>query len=128
MAQLYTAKTVSCGPCLCFTGSSFPSDQCFTGSSFPAGFTSCFTILPWQPNKMATGHKTHKLGRQSSNDHNCQIWFTSLHVLWRKCNLTILISHFKSMRPFSCHSNQTKSQITIILPIFKSSYLNNISS
>ena len=26
-------------------------------------------MLPWQPNKMATGHQTHKLGRQSSNDH-----------------------------------------------------------
>ena len=45
--------------------------------------------VAWQPNKMATGHKTHRLGRQSSNDHNCQIWFTSLHWLWRKCNLTI---------------------------------------
>ena len=28
--------------------------------------------------QMAIGHKTHKLGRQSSNDHKCQIWFTSL--------------------------------------------------
>ena len=37
----------------------------------------------WQPNKMATGHKTHKLGRQSSNDHNCPIWITSLSALWR---------------------------------------------
>ena len=35
-------------------------------------------MLPWQPNKMVTGHKTHKLGRQSSNDHKCQIWITSL--------------------------------------------------
>ena len=25
--------------------------------------------LPWQPNKRATGHKIHELGRQSSNDH-----------------------------------------------------------
>ena len=41
-------------------------------------------ILPWQPNKMAASHKTHKLGRQSSNDHKCQIWFTSLHWLCRK--------------------------------------------
>ena len=30
-------------------------------------------MLPWQPNKMAAGHKTHKLGRQSSYDHNCKI-------------------------------------------------------
>ena len=30
-------------------------------------------------NKIVTGHKTHKLGRQSENDHNCQIWFTLLH-------------------------------------------------
>ena len=43
-------------------------------------------MLPWQPNKMAPGHQTHKLGRQSSEDHNCQIWFTSLQWLWRKCN------------------------------------------
>ena len=35
-------------------------------------------MLPWQTNKMVTGHKTHELGRQSSNDHNCQIWFISL--------------------------------------------------
>ena len=27
-------------------------------------------MLPCQPNKMAIGHKTYKLGRQSSNDHN----------------------------------------------------------
>ena len=46
-------------------------------------------MLPWQPNKMATGHKTNQLGRQSSNDHKCQIWFTSLHRLRRKYNLTI---------------------------------------
>ena len=36
-------------------------------------------------NKMATDHKTHELGKHSSNDHNCQTWFTSLHRLWRKC-------------------------------------------
>ena len=35
-------------------------------------------MLPWQPIKMAAGHKTFKLGRQSSDDQNCQIWFTSL--------------------------------------------------
>ena len=38
-------------------------------------------MLLWQPKKMATGHKTHELGRQTSTDHNCQIWFTSLHWL-----------------------------------------------
>ena len=46
-------------------------------------------MLPWQTNKMVTGHQTHKLGRQSSDDLNCQIWFTSLQWLWRKSNLTI---------------------------------------
>ena len=46
-------------------------------------------MLPWQPNKMTTGQRTLKLGRQSSNDHNCQVWFVSLQWLWRKCNLTI---------------------------------------
>ena len=81
-----------------------------TGSSFPAGaslglhsllvlhrvfFTCwCFTnfnfkILPWQLNKMVTGHKAHKLGRQSLNDHSCQIWFTFLCMLLRKFNWTI---------------------------------------
>ena len=29
-----------------------------------------------QPNKMTAGHNTNKLGRQSSDDHNCQIWLT----------------------------------------------------
>ena len=60
---LYTVLS----PCCCFTN---------------------FLILPWKPNKMAPGHKTNKL-RQSWNDYNCQIWFKSLHWLWRKCNLTI---------------------------------------
>ena len=46
-------------------------------------------MLPLQPKKMAIGHQTYKLGKQSSNDHKCQIWYTSLHWLWRKCNLTI---------------------------------------
>ena len=38
---------------------------------------------------MATGHKTQELGKQLSNDHNCQIWFALLHWLRKKCNLTI---------------------------------------
>ena len=38
-------------------------------------------MLPWQPNKMTIGHKTYILGRQLSNDHNCQIWFTLLNSL-----------------------------------------------
>ena len=29
-------------------------------------------MLPWQPNKIVTGHKTHKLGRQSSNGHTAK--------------------------------------------------------
>ena len=64
---------------------------CVKGSSYPAGASHIFyfEILPWQPNKIATGHKTHKLGEESTNDPNCQIWFTSLRVLWKKCNLTI---------------------------------------
>ena len=41
-------------------------------SSFPARALqiSYFQVLPWQPNKMATVHKTHKLDRKSSNEHN----------------------------------------------------------
>ena len=49
-------------------------------------FKNSFLVLPWQPNKMATGHQTHKLGRQSSYDHKCEIWFTSLQWLKGKCN------------------------------------------
>ena len=33
---------------------------------------------------------------------------------------------YKSMEAFCCHGNQTKSQIIIILAIFKSPYQNNI--
>ena len=78
-------------------------------------------MLPWQPNKMATGHITNKMGRQSSDDHNCQIRFTSLQWLRRIKQF----SHYKSMGAFSGHGNQTKSQITIILAIFKSPYQNS---
>ena len=78
-----------------------------TGSSLPAGVQKgliSLLVLSWiffpcwcfknflftmATKKMATGHETHKLGRQLSNDHKCQIWFTSLHWLWRKCNLSI---------------------------------------
>ena len=81
-------------------------------------------MLPWQPHKIVTGHKTHKLGRQSSNDHNCLIWFTSLQWLWRKCNSTIFSC--KSMGVFSCHGNQTKRQIGILLAIFNCPYPSNI--
>ena len=61
-------------------------DQQDQWSSFPAGAfqISYFKILLWQPNKMVADYKTHKLGRQSSNDYNCKISFTSLHWLWRK--------------------------------------------
>ena len=34
--------------------------------------------------------------------------------------------HYKSMGAFCCHGNQTKSQITIILAIFKPPYQSNI--
>ena len=47
-------------------------------------------ILPWQPNKIAIGHKKYKLGKHSSSDHNCQTWFTSVHVFGENAiNLTI---------------------------------------
>ena len=75
-------------------------------------------------NNIVTGHKTHKLGRQSSNDHNCQIWFTSLQWLWRKCNLTII--SYKSMGAFCCHGNQTKSHIGRLLAFFSCPYPFNI--
>ena len=39
-------------PCWCLTGSSFLA--CALQITY-------FKILPWQANKMATGHKTHKL-------------------------------------------------------------------
>ena len=55
----------------------------------------CFTdlkILPWQPNKMVAGHKTHKLGRQSSNNHYSQIWFATLVIEKIRFNLFPIIS------------------------------------
>ena len=81
-------------------------------------------MLQWQPNKMATGHQTQKLGRQSFNDHNCQIWFTSLQWLWRKCNLIIFPLYV--FGSFCCHGNQTKRQNTIILAILNCPYPSNI--
>ena len=62
--------------------------RCATCSSFSAGahFLFDFAVATKQ-----NGHWSwqHILGRQPPNDHNCQTWFTSLQVLWRKCNLTI---------------------------------------
>ena len=111
-------------PCWRATGCSFPAGvqqsllplpvfhkvffpcRCFTGSSFPSGASqiSYFKILPWQANKLTTDHKTYKLCRQTSNDHNCQICFTSLHVLWRKCSLTIFL--LKVYGNFRCHATK----------------------
>ena len=48
-------------------------------------------MLPLQPNKMAAGHQTHKLGRQSSDDHNCQIRFPSLQMVMQN---KMQINHF----------------------------------
>ena len=81
-------------------------------------------MLPWQPNKIITSHKTLNLGRQSSNDHNYQIWFTALQWLLRKCNLTIF--SYKSMGVFCCHGNQTKRQTGRLLAIFNCPYPFNI--
>ena len=75
-------------------------------------------MLRWQQNKMATGHKTDKLCRQSSNDHNCQIWFASLVMEKMQFNHFPIISLW--------HDNQTKRQITIILAILNCPYPNNI--
>ena len=61
----------------------------FEEMSFKIFFFFNNLMLPRQPNKMVTSHKTHKLDTQSLNDHNCQIGFTSLHWLLRKCNLTV---------------------------------------
>ena len=47
-------------------------------------------------------------------DHNCQIWYTSLHWLWRKCNSTIFPLCLWELSV----ANQTKRQITIILAIW----------
>ena len=41
---------------------------------FPANnLQMSYFILLLQPNKIVKGHKTHIVGRQSLNDHNCQI-------------------------------------------------------
>ena len=52
-------------------------------------------MLPWQPYMMAIGHKTHKLGRQSSNDHNCL--YGSHHITGYGENAILPFSHYKSM-------------------------------
>ena len=49
-------------------------------------------MLPWKSNKTAIGHKTHKLGRQSSNDHNCQIII----------RLSLLTYHMRELLLFVC--------------------------
>ena len=70
--------------------------------------------------KMATGHETYKLGRQSSNDHNCQIWFVMEKMQFNH------FPHYKSMGAFCCHGSQTKRQINIILAILNCPYPSNI--
>ena len=74
-------------------------------------------MLPWQPNKMITGHKTHKLGRQSSNDHKITAKYIHITALVME---KMLINHFPimSMGAFCCHGNQTNWKISIILAIF----------
>ena len=67
-------------------------------------------MLPWQPNKIVTDHKTHKLGRQSSNDHNCQIWFTLLQWLWRKMQFNQMQFSYKSAGVFCCHGKKKQKQ------------------
>ena len=62
-------------------------------------------------------HKTYKLGRQLSNDHTCQILFTSLHRLFRRCNLTIF--PYLVYGSFVLHGTQTRKQSIKILAIFK---------
>ena len=81
-------------------------------------------IMPWQLNKMVSGHKTCKLGRQSSNNHNCQICLTSLHWLWRKCNLTIfpLQVYGSFLLPWQSNQRQTGN----ILAILNCSFPRNI--
>ena len=74
-------------------------------------------MLPWQPNKMAAGHQTQKLGRQSSN----MVHVTSVVMEKMQFNHFPIIS-----LSFCCHGNQTKSQITIILAILKSPNQRNI--
>ena len=104
---------------------------CFSGFGVVINFIFYFIyfflnlMLPWQPNTIVTGHKTHKLCRQSSTDHNCQIWFTLLHWLWQTAIQPFF--HYMSMGVFFYFNyNQAKRQITIILAIFKSPYPSNI--
>ena len=82
-------------------------------------------MLPWQPNKMATGHQTHKLGRQSSYDI-ITAKYGSHHFTGYGANANKSFSNYKSMGAFCCYGNQTKKHITIILAIFNSPYPNNI--
>ena len=113
----YNQTKMQIGKLLANLNSRYPSNigtklvfYCFSGFEGLV-IRKCFVLnlmLPWQPNNMDTGHKTDKLCRQSSNDHNYQIRFTTLHQLQRKCNLTnfpiISLREF-----FRCHGNQTKA-------------------
>ena len=71
-------------------------------------------MLPWQPNKIATGHKTHKLDRQSSNDHNCQIWFCSHHFTGYGENAIYPFSHYKSIEVFCYHGSIPRGRLADI--------------
>ena len=64
---------------------------CATGSSFPdsAQQSSLSLLVRCLKNSYSKILLWHKLARQSSTDHNCQIWFISLQALWRKCRLFI---------------------------------------
>ena len=80
-------------------------------------------MLPWQPNKMAIGHKTHILDKNHPVIRTAKyVYITSLVMEKMQFN------HFSimSMGAFCCHGNQTKRQITIILAILNCPYPSNI--
>ena len=62
----------------------------------------------WQTNDIVPGHKTHKLGKISSNDQNCQIWFHHFTVYGE--NAIAPFFHYKSKGAFCCHGKQIKRQ------------------
>ena len=70
-------------------------------------------MLPWQPNKMAIGHKT-----QNWVDNHPMIItakYGSHHFPGYGENSIKPFSHYKFMGAFCCHGTQTKTLITIIL-------------
>ena len=68
------------------------------------------SYLPWKPNKNANDHKTHKLGRQSPNDHNCQI---GVHLVWRSGLCEMYVNAQSLVRAGEEYSEEFEGKVSI---------------